>query len=90
LRSELVNDQNRIEEKRGQQIMPIHNRFVKANICVHSLRNTKNRINSLAALFVLTTGAEFIRNGVELCSLLSKQTIDLKFQPIPHILSSSF
>jgi hypothetical protein len=90
LRLELVNDLNRIEEKRGQQIMPIHNRFVKANICVLSLRNTKNKINSLAALFVLTTGAEYIRNGVELCSLFSKPTIDLKFKPTPHILSKSF
>jgi len=70
--------------------MLIQDRFVKAIICVPSLRNSENKINSLAALFVLTTGAEYLRIGVELGTLLSKPNIDLKFQPILHILSGSY
>jgi hypothetical protein len=90
LRSELANYQNRIEDKRSRLIMLIQDCFVKAIICVPSLRNSEKKINSLAALFVLTIGAEFIRIGVKLGSMLSKQNIDLKFQPILHILRGSY
>jgi len=90
LRSELANFLKRIEEKRSRQIMLIQDLYVKAIICEHSFRNSKNKINSLAAPFVQTTGAEYKRIGVELCSLLSKPNIDLKFQPILLILSGSY
>ena len=90
MRSELANYLNRIEEKSSRIIMRIQDRFVKAIIYVPSRRNSKYKINSLAALFVFTTGAEYIGISVMLGSLLSKPNIDLKFQPIPPILSGSY
>lgn len=69
--------------------MLIQNQIVKAFVHPASIRNSKNKINSLATLFNFTSRVELSRIGVELCPLLSHTHIDLNPQTIPHILKIS-
>lgn len=90
MRLEQTNFLNRMEGKRNRLVMLIQNQIVKAFIHPASIRNSKNKINSLATLIAFVSRVEFSRIGVELCPLLSNTHIDLNSQTISHILKISY